>query len=117
MRPYLIKLKKFFNLLFKDKQMNLPQEIVIKILVEFHGGFSFRNGKLMAKIAKDDMRMQLVFPHHTLSHRNISIDLMIAPRKYYRLQFYYYYCDCSEKFESAKTISFFENNTCTPLFY
>jgi len=100
--------------------MNLPQEIVIKILVEFHGGFSFRNGKLMSKIAKDDIRMQLIFPHPTrniISRRHISIDLKIAPNKYYKLQFFYYYSDCSKKFESATSISFFEDNTCASLFY
>jgi hypothetical protein len=75
--------------------MNLPQEIVIKILVEFHGGFSFRNGKLMTKIQHDDARrnmLQSIVPHpnrYLTNWGDIYIKLHISEMKHYKLQLYY----------------------------
>ena len=44
--------------------MNLPYELVIKILVEFDGRFVFRKGKLIfiKKLLKDDLRYTSLFP-------------------------------------------------------
>jgi len=74
--------------------MNLPEEIIVKILVEFHGGFSYRNGKFMNKIADDDYRYKIadVIPHKTLKTnmwRQTSVVLSISPTKHYILLLYF----------------------------
>jgi len=74
--------------------MNLPEELIVKILVEYHGGFSYRNGKFMNKIADDDYRYKIadVIPHKTLKtniFRQTSIVLSISPTKHYILLLYF----------------------------
>jgi len=87
--------------------MNLPQEIVIKILVEFHGGFSFRNGKLMSKIQDDDARrkmLQRIVPHpnkHMGRCNDFCIILRISELKHYELHFCVTEVDWSDEDESC----------------
>ena len=51
--------------------MNLPYELVIKILVEFDGRFVLRKGKLIFinKLLKDDVRYAILFP--MIPHPNL----------------------------------------------
>jgi len=51
--------------------MNLPYELVIKILVEFDGRFVLRKGKLIFinKLLKDDLRYTSLFP--VMPHPNL----------------------------------------------
>ena len=73
----------------------LPEELVVKILVEYHGGFSYRKGKFMQRIQSDDERFQIVMgviPHpnmYLLSEGRVSVKLQITEIKYYRLRLYF----------------------------
>ena len=97
--------------------MNLPQDIVIKILVEFHGGFSFRNGKLMTRIQDDDARMKMlqgIVPHptrHMTKWGDICIKLHISEMKHYKLQLYFIDIDWREDPEPRVSISLWSHNT------
>jgi len=67
--------------------MNLPYELVIKILVEFDGRFVLRKGKLIfiKKLLKDDERyeiLQPMIPHPTLYY--YCLHGRIFPRVYLR---------------------------------
>jgi len=96
--------------------MNFPEEIVIKILVEFHGGFSFRNGKLMTKIQDDDERrkmLQRIVPHpnkHLTKWGDICINLHISKTKHYKLQLYYIDLDWREDPEPRVSISLWSHD-------
>jgi len=105
--------------------MNLPEELIVKILVEYHGGFSYRTGKLIAKIPENDSRMQIVFPHpsrYITPRGNIIITLTVSPTKFYLIQFLYYYSWSTGKIEANETMSFTEQTDegviiSRPVFY
>ena len=76
--------------------MNLPCEVVFKILVEFDGRFVLRKGKLIFinKLLKDDLRYTSLFPvmpHPNLVYCRImgrilpQVYLRFSPKKEYVL--------------------------------
>ncbi len=93
--------------------MNLPEELIVKILVEYHGGFSYRNGKFMNKIAHDDYRYKIadVIPHKTLNtniFRQTSIVLSISQTKHYVLLLYFVH---SKETPIAENVVLFTTDT------
>ena len=95
-----------WNFILKEERMNLPVELIVKILVEYHGGYSYRNGKFMTRILAEDERRKLierVVPHPNkycmLTDGRVSVSLEISEtfenseikyyRKYYRLRLYF----------------------------
>ena len=73
-----------WNFILKEERMNLPVELIVKILVEYHGGYSYRNGKFMTRILAEDERRKLierVVPHpnkHLSKWGDICINLRIS---------------------------------------
>jgi len=91
--------------------MNLPEEIVIKILVEYHGGFSWRNGKLMTRIQDGDKRKEMlkwIVPHpnrHVSKFGDICVNLNISEIKHYKIQLYFIDIDWREDPEPRVCVS------------
>jgi hypothetical protein len=80
--------------------MNLPYELVIKILVEFDGRFVFRKGKLIfiKKLLKDDARYEILhpmIPHPKLYYYRLEerifprVYLKISPEKEYVISLWF----------------------------
>ena len=104
-----------WNFILKEERMNLPVEFIVKILVEYHGGYSYRNGKFMTRILAEDERRKLierVVPHpnkHLSKWGDICINLRISETKHYKLQLYYIDIDWREEPEPRISISLWSN--------
>lgn len=97
----------------------LCEELIVKILVEFHGGFSYRNGKIMTRIQDDDKRREMlkwIVPHpnrHVSKFGDICVNLYISEIKHYKIQLYFIDIDWREEPEPRVSVSLWSHEPLT----